>query len=493
MNLEAGVKIGDFRIEKRLGAGGMGIVYLARQLSLNRLVALKVLGSALTDQTDIARFQREAQAVAKLSHPGIAGIHFVGQDKEICYIAMEYIDGISVRELMRKLVSSEVQAHPIDDILQATSVGGDAPVVRYDGPTLPYPPAHSANDGPLCGGMTAERVKDLIASPDYIRQCCEIVRDAAIALAHAHDRGVIHRDIKPENILLDRQGNTQLIDFGLARFYEDATLTSSGALVGTPMYMSPEQVTGRIELDHRTDIYSLGLVLYEMLTLAKPFSSPTRDGILRQIVTKAMIPLGWKNKAVSRDLESVVHKVTAKDPDERYDSALALADDLACMLSNRPIAAKPYRYKFDGREIAAERPREIIYYICIMICLSIAGVFFSLQTLSIYMDKRIYMTDRTNPIFALLMLPIFVGIFMLAVWVLAGHRSAINMLVLLVILSLIYVYYLYNDNRYDYWILAIWLPPSLLIPLLYRRPVRVWLSFCEQIRLEHKRLKGSVR
>jgi serine/threonine protein kinase len=152
-----------------------------------------------------------------------------------------------------------------------------------------------------------------------------------------------------------------LIDFGLARFYEDVTLTNTGALVGTPMYMSPEQVTGRIELDHRTDIYSLGLVLYEMLTLGRPFSSPTRESMLRQIVTKAMIPLSWKNRAVPRDLESVVHKATAKDPDDRYQSALAFAEDLRCVLSRGSIAARPYRYKLDGRDIAAERPRGIMY------------------------------------------------------------------------------------------------------------------------------------
>jgi hypothetical protein len=145
--VEAGTVVGDFRIEKRIGAGGMGIVFLARQISLNRLVALKVLGAALAGQSDIARFQREAQAIAKLNHPGIAGIHFVGQDRHICYIAMEYIDGMSLRELMKRL-SSPNNDRSIDDILQATCEEGQAPEIRYDGPTLTYATESSASENP---------------------------------------------------------------------------------------------------------------------------------------------------------------------------------------------------------------------------------------------------------------------------------------------------------------------------------------------------------
>ena len=125
---------------------------------------------------------------------------------------------------------------------------------------------------------------------------------------------------------MDRQGKVHLIDFGVARFFEDATLTNTGALVGTPMYMSPEQVTGRLEVDHRTDIYSLGLTLYELLTLQRPITAPTREGVLRQIVTKALLPVSWLNRAVSRDLEGVVHKATTKDPDERYQRARGFAE-----------------------------------------------------------------------------------------------------------------------------------------------------------------------
>ena len=152
---------------------------------------------------------------------------------------------------------------------------------------------------------------------------------------------MVHRDVKPENLLLDRQGKVRLIDFGIARFFEDATVTSTGQLIGTPMYMSPEQVAGRLNVDHRTDVYSLGLVLYELLALSRPVVAPTREGVLRHVVTKALAPLTSLNKSVSNSLAAVVHKATAKDPDDRYQAADDLADDLLNVLDGKPVKAPP--------------------------------------------------------------------------------------------------------------------------------------------------------
>ena len=202
--------------------------------------------------------------------------------------------------------------------------------------------------------------KPKTTTAEHVRSAVEIIRDAAVALAHAHERGVVHRDVKPENLLLDRQGKVRLIDFGIARFFEDATVTSTGQLIGTPMYMSPEQVAGRLNVDHRTDVYSLGLVLYEMLALNRPVVAPTREGVLRHVVTKALDPLTTLNKAVSSNLAAVVHKATAKDPDERYQTAEGLADDLQNVLDGKPVSAPPYRFRLDEREIDAERPKAII-------------------------------------------------------------------------------------------------------------------------------------
>ena len=356
--LEADVRVGDFVIERRLGSGGMGIVYQARQVSLDRVVALKVLGDALNRPDDIARFRREAQAVARLDHPHIAGVHYVGQDRQLCYMAMEYVDGASLRRVLNILEFDPTAT--VASALEALAEGEvEAPIVRFDDPTATMitAVAEKAAAGPVHLGPGP---KPKATSVEHIRRAVEIIRDAALALAHAHERGVVHRDVKPENLLLDRQGKVRLIDFGIARFFEDATVTSTGQLVGTPMYMSPEQVAGRLSVDHRTDVYSLGLVLYEMLALNRPVVAPTREGVLRHVVTKALDPLTRLNTSVAPSLAAVVHKATAKDPDERYQTAEGLADDLLNVLDGKPVSAPPYRFRLDEREIDAERPKAII-------------------------------------------------------------------------------------------------------------------------------------
>ncbi|WP_435015377.1 serine/threonine-protein kinase [Tundrisphaera sp. TA3] len=359
--LEADVRVGDFRIERRVGSGGMGIVYQARQISLDRVVALKVLGNALDRPDDIARFRREAQAVAKLDHPHIAGVYFVGQDRQLCYMAMEFVDGVSLRrvvESMARASSASIEAAVADLAGHQT----EAPEVRFDDTTASIHTYHirEAENATPYVTEVATVPRGRTTSIEHIRRSVEIIRDAAFALAHAHGRGVVHRDIKPENLLLDRDGGVRLIDFGIARFFEDATITHTGQLIGTPMYMSPEQAIGRLELDHRTDIYSLGLVLYELLILGRPLVAPSREGVLRQVVTKALTPVSQLNPNVSPALEGVLHKATAKDPDNRYQDAGQFAADLQNVLDGKPVSAPPYRFRFDEREIEAERPRVVI-------------------------------------------------------------------------------------------------------------------------------------
>ena len=354
--LEPDVRVDDFRVERRLGSGGMGVVYQARQISLDRVVALKVIGDALNRPEDIARFRREAQAVARLDHPNIARVHYVGQDRSLCYMAMEYVDGASLRRVLNVLESD--RSATIESALEGLASGeAEAPPVRFDDPTVTFDPSVHEPDGPVAPVFGP---RSIATSAEHVRRSVEIARDAALALAHAHGRGVTHRDVKPENLLLDRDGRVRLIDFGLARFFEDVTVTSTGQLVGTPMYMSPEQVTGRLEVDHRTDVYSLGLVLYEMLALDRPVSAPTREGVLRHVVTKALTPIAAINRSVPANVVAVVHKAASKDPDDRYQTAEALADDLTNILEGRPVAAPSYRYRLDEREIDAERPKAII-------------------------------------------------------------------------------------------------------------------------------------
>ena len=247
--LEAGVEIGDFRIERRLGAGGMGVVYQARQISLNRPVALKVLGQALSRKTDVARFQREAQAAARLKHPAIAQVYFIGQDRFICFMAMELIEGASLRRVLNRLETTATADSSLDSIVRDDLSGdGEAAPVRFDLPTEgTNEPAHdkAAHQPPAeLNPYLSPQARELRTTAVYVRRVVEVIRDAAQALAHAHEQGVMHRDIKPDNLLLDRQGKVHLIDFGVARFFDDQSVTYTGQLVGTPLYMSPEQVTG---------------------------------------------------------------------------------------------------------------------------------------------------------------------------------------------------------------------------------------------------------
>jgi serine/threonine protein kinase len=380
--LEAGVQIGDFRIERRLGAGGMGIVYQAWQTSLNRPVALKVLGQALTQDTDVARFQREAQAAARLRHPSIAQVYFIGQDRHLCFLAMELVEGLSLRKVLDHLGRAKASETGIDTAVQA-DLDGDpgARPVRFDIPTENFgrdqePPAKTTDLNPYLSPQALQ----LRTSMAHVRRCCEIAREAAQALAHAHEQGVVHRDIKPDNLLLDRKGKVHLIDFGVARFFDDQAITYTGQLVGTPLYMSPEQVTGRGTVDARTDIYSLGLVLYEMLTLRPAVAAENRENLLRQIVTKPLVPVTWRNSAVPEDLQRIVHRATQKDPDQRYATAEEFAADLERYLSGKPVLAPQYRFRLDDREITAARPGGVVlaaftfFMITSLIFLSLASV-----------------------------------------------------------------------------------------------------------------------
>jgi serine/threonine protein kinase len=368
--LESGVQIGDFKIERRIGAGGMGIVYAARQLSLNRLVALKVLGQALTRGVDVSRFHREAQAAAMLRHPAIAQVYFIGQDQHLCYLAMELIDGVSLRQCVDRLSMEMNAGADIDTSSRsAEQPSEEAKVVRFDVATGEFAPDTKRNTpqsalnpygSPEEPSRVSEAARTIRKRTAHVRRACEIARDAALALAHAHAQGVVHRDIKPDNLLLDKQGKVHLIDFGVARFFDDQTLTYTGQIVGTPIYMSPEQITGQKTIDGRTDIYSLGLVLCELLTLRPPVESTSRENVFRSIITKAMPPLSWSNPSVSPELEAVVHKASAKDPDARYETAQEFADDLQRYLDGQPVLAPPYRYRFDEGEIIAARPSGVV-------------------------------------------------------------------------------------------------------------------------------------
>jgi tetratricopeptide (TPR) repeat protein len=274
---------GDYELKQVLGRGGMGVVYKAKQLSLNRLVALKMIRSGvLADGAELRRFQNEAEAVAALDHSGIVPIHEVGEHDGQRYFSMKLVPGDSLA----------------------------AKLDQY-------------HDDP--------------------RGAAGLLFQVAEAVHHAHQRGILHRDLKPANILIDEHGHTHVTDFGLAKKVEgDGELTQSGAILGTPPYMAPEQTTGRRgAVTTATDVYGLGAVLYALLAGKAPFGGESAVETLEAVRHRAPEPPSRVNPTVPRDLEVICLKCLEKDPQWRYRSADALADDLRRWLAGEPITARP--------------------------------------------------------------------------------------------------------------------------------------------------------
>jgi serine/threonine protein kinase len=269
-------RIGHYRIVAELGRGGMGIVYKAHEESLNRFVAIKVLGEHLTeDPSHIERFLREAQSAASLNHPNIVQIYAVSEDQGQHYFAMEYVSGRSLQEILRT-------SGPLDSV-----------------------------------------------------QVARIAIQTAAGLQAAHDRGIVHRDIKPANLLIDDRGLVKIADFGLALMGGAVSrLTATGMFMGTPGYLSPEQCLDQ-GIDHRTDIYSLGVTLFEALSGATPFTADSPLALLRQIVEVEPPDLGELKPEVDTELREIVAQMMAKDRDQRTASCSELVGSLEAFLNAR--------------------------------------------------------------------------------------------------------------------------------------------------------------
>jgi WD40 repeat protein/serine/threonine protein kinase len=356
--LQPEAPLGDYRIVREVGRGGMGVVYEAVQISLGRRVALKVLPfAAALDPKQLQRFKNEAQAAAHLHHQNIVPVYGVGTERGVHFYAMQFIAGQTLAAIIQDLrqrekTQNKATANPgVSQIADELLTGNFAPGRRAapDGPpTGPYVPAPSppepgrplpAADTAPHGGLSTERSTRNAA---YFRTVAHLGRQAAEALEHAHQLGVIHRDIKPANLLVDAGGQLWVTDFGLARFQDNLGLTMTGDLLGTLRYMSPEQALAkRVVIDHRTDIYSLGATLYELVTLQPAFPGRDRQELLRKIAFEEPRPPRRLNGAVPAELETIILKAMGKNPEERYATARDLVDDLGRYLEDKPIRAKP--------------------------------------------------------------------------------------------------------------------------------------------------------
>ncbi len=309
-----------YQLEKELGRGGQAVVYRARDRRLNRVVALKVLNVFGATPDVLARFRREAATASKLDHPGICTIFDAGVDDGVPWIAMRYIAGTTLGQRLAEARAAQGAA---------ISTGAT-------------PTADDADAQPRAIDATiADRAS--VGSEAAITATTRMIEKIARALHYAHEAGVVHRDIKPANIMLDAASEPSILDFGLAQDDEDgALLTRTGDLFGTPAYMSPEQLLAqRVPLDRRTDVYSLGVTLYEALTLRRPFEAPTRQALFAAVIGKDPPDPRRYNRGISPDLRVVIETAIEKDRDRRYQTALDLAEDLRRVVEGKPILARP--------------------------------------------------------------------------------------------------------------------------------------------------------
>lgn len=292
---------GDYELIEEIARGGMGVVFKARQTSLNRTVAVKmILAGQFAGSADVQRFQVEAQAAAHLQHPNIVAIHEVGEYQDQHYYSMDYIEGHSLSDLARQ---------------------------------NPLPARDAAR---------------------YVATICQ-------AIGYAHDKGILHRDLKPSNVLIDADDQPQITDFGLAkRLHDDSEMTATGQALGTPSYMPPEQASGNREtIGPTADVYSIGAILYELLTGRPPFRAETPLDTLMQVIENEAAPPRLLNSSISRDLETICLKCLEKDPQRRYATAHQLAEDLERYLADEPIVARPVGLAERSRRWARKQRRSV--------------------------------------------------------------------------------------------------------------------------------------
>jgi serine/threonine protein kinase len=342
--------LGDFRLLREVGRGGMGVVYEAVQLSLGRRVALKVLPLAgALDPRQLQRFRNEAQAAAQLHHTNIVPVYAVGCERSVHFYAMQFIDGQSLAQVISELRKASGRDGAKTVVATQGSSAGAKGITLTEAERDEH--WHSIARASKTSALPrpTENLSVLFSAKrhSFFGTVARLGMQAAEALDYAHQYGVIHRDIKPANLMLDVHGTLWITDFGLAQLVSGdaaagAGLTQPGDMLGTLRYMSPEQSNRKAAvLDQRTDVYSLGVTLYELLTLERALSGETREQLLYQIDYVDPKPARSIDRAIPIELETILNKAMAKDAGERYPTARAMADDLRRFLANEPILARP--------------------------------------------------------------------------------------------------------------------------------------------------------
>ncbi len=354
--------LGDFELRREIGRGGMGRVYEAWQLSLQRVVAIKVLGQHISaSAAAVQRFQLEAHAAAKLHHMHIVPIYALGEENGVHYYAMEFIEGPTLHAMIeaargdrpsRKSANDTDETVPLD---RATVVGAQA--VDDDQPV----PGTTGASGSSSSRLAGAELPPEVTAPDHFAIVARHIAEAADALDYAHREGVVHRDIKPHNLIMGSDDRLRISDFGLARVSEEPGVTVTGELIGSPLYMSPEQIMeGPGQIDHRTDIYSLGATMYEWLTLTPPYPGETRERVIGLILNSEPAALHAYNPWIPVDLETICLKAIERNRKKRYQTAGGLRDDLRRFLQSMPIKAKPIGPSTRLRRFVARHPVAVL-------------------------------------------------------------------------------------------------------------------------------------
>ena len=380
--IQPGRSIADYTLLREIGRGGMGVVYEALQTSLRRRVALKLLPfSSAHDAKQIGRFKNEAQAAAQVRHPNIVPVYAVGEEHGVHYYAMELIEGESLTSLLGRLRNDDEASSS-----EGTTAPNNTLTKYHQRVAAKSPPASRS---PI---LPRAEVVELANTAEHIRRVARLGVQAAEALHAAHEYGVIHRDVKPSNLLLDEYDKLWVTDFGLARCREGANLTQTGDILGTMRYMSPEQALGRNGLvDHRTDVYSLGVTLYELAALRHPADDVGDLQLFFDRTRTNYRPLRHWNQQIPRDFETIVMKAIAEFPHERYATAQEMADDLERFLEGKPIlASRPNLATRAGKW--AKRHRGAVYAAAGMVVIAMAALSVGLVVVSTEKAK----TDAVN-------------------------------------------------------------------------------------------------